>query len=192
VVFANRYIHAYEQFIRGERTTVSWLLAFDAARRNDLTVTQHLVLGMNAHINLDLGIAAAEVAPAGSISAIANDFLRINGMLAAMMSSVEALIGEVSPGMGRLTETANALDDFDQRVGTFSIETARAGAWRFALRLNQITNPLARQMVITARDAATAAVGVAFQKPNPLRNVLGAESTDIAAHIRVLSRISQV
>src|SRR5688500_14529012 len=61
VYFANRYLDAYDQYSSGQNPTVSWQTAFDAAAADQLTVLQHLLLGINAHINLDLGIAAAKV-----------------------------------------------------------------------------------------------------------------------------------
>jgi len=63
VMFAGRYLDAYEQWISGGRPRVAWQIAFEAAtdgRRR--MIAQHLLAGMNAHINLDLGIVAAAVA----------------------------------------------------------------------------------------------------------------------------------
>src|SRR5690606_13776650 len=54
VVFANRYLNAYHQYRHGQPSTHSWAEAFNAAQRSDLIVVQHLLLGINAHINLDL------------------------------------------------------------------------------------------------------------------------------------------
>ncbi|MGH2645477.1 MAG: DUF5995 family protein, partial [Chitinophagaceae bacterium] len=57
VTFANRYLDAYTTYISGKQTTHSWMHAFVASEQTNLTVVQHLLLGINAHINLDLGIA---------------------------------------------------------------------------------------------------------------------------------------
>src|SRR5215207_8262817 len=59
VLFANRYIAAYEAYRAGELPSTAWFKAFNAAQGPGPIVLQHLVAGMNAHINLDLGIAAA-------------------------------------------------------------------------------------------------------------------------------------
>ena len=37
---------------------------FDAADRDDLIILQHMLAGVNAHIDLDLGITAQNIAPA--------------------------------------------------------------------------------------------------------------------------------
>jgi hypothetical protein len=61
VAFANRYLDAWTHKEQGVRITESWEVAFDCSRDYWPVVLQHLLLGMNAHINLDLGIAAAMV-----------------------------------------------------------------------------------------------------------------------------------
>jgi hypothetical protein len=43
---------------------------------------------MNAHINLDLGIAAAQVAPGPALPALHTDFLCINAILASVVATV--------------------------------------------------------------------------------------------------------
>lgn len=56
VIFANRYLEAFEAYHSGQSTTQSWILAFDTTQRWSPIVLQHLMVGMNAHINLDLGL----------------------------------------------------------------------------------------------------------------------------------------
>ena len=40
-----------------------WQVAFERGRTGDHVILQHLLLGINAHVNLDLAVAAAEIAP---------------------------------------------------------------------------------------------------------------------------------
>jgi hypothetical protein len=61
VVFADRFIAAWDAFSSGREPTASWRVAFSMLGDAGPLVVQHLMLGMNAHINLDLGIAAAIV-----------------------------------------------------------------------------------------------------------------------------------
>jgi len=61
VVFASRYLDAYQTFKNKGTPTLSWQKAFDESPQKNLIILQHLFLGINAHINLDLGIATAEV-----------------------------------------------------------------------------------------------------------------------------------
>ena len=60
VNFANRYLEAFELQKKGGQPTLSWKLAFEKCQTWRPIALQHLLLGMNAHISLDLGIAAAE------------------------------------------------------------------------------------------------------------------------------------
>jgi len=67
VTFANRYLTALGCYLRGEQASKCWVTAFKAATEWPPIVLQHLLLGMNAHINLDLGAAAAIVCPGDQI-----------------------------------------------------------------------------------------------------------------------------
>ena len=61
VVFAKRYIEAYYAWQKKDTVTKSWQKAFELSTDYWPVVLQHLLIGMNAHINLDLGIASAEI-----------------------------------------------------------------------------------------------------------------------------------
>lgn len=53
--FASYYFVALERFEQdGPGTPPVWKVAFDATRDEDVTTLQHLLLGVNAHINFDL------------------------------------------------------------------------------------------------------------------------------------------
>ena len=53
--FADYYFAALDQFDQhSPDTSAVWQLAFDATRDEDVTTLQHLLLGVNAHINFDL------------------------------------------------------------------------------------------------------------------------------------------
>ena len=54
VVFANRYIEAYMAYQNKEAITHSWERAFALSKKYWPIVLQHLLIGMNAHINLCL------------------------------------------------------------------------------------------------------------------------------------------
>ena len=55
VIFANRYLAALEAYRSDGHTAQSWMYSFQAAKQWWPIVLQHLLLAMNAHINLDLG-----------------------------------------------------------------------------------------------------------------------------------------
>lgn len=97
VAFANRYFEAFDRALRQEQTTQSWHVAFHAARQWSPVILQHLLLGMSAHINLDLAIAAAEIAPGKQLPGLKNDFFEITVLLSELVDSVQERIDRVSP-----------------------------------------------------------------------------------------------
>lgn len=149
VTFANRYLEAYANFKLGRATTKSWEAAFRAAAEDNLIVLQHLLLGMNAHINLDLGIAAAEITDKSTIAALHPDFNKINDILATLMDGVENDLAEIWPTLRIILKYTQNVDNF---LARFSMNLARNGAWKFANELaaaNQ--NTLPAEMIL-ARD----------------------------------------
>jgi hypothetical protein len=188
VVFANRYIAASDRFTRGASTPVSWRLAFESAVRPDLSVVQHLLLGINAHINLDLGLACAEVAPGSAIDDLERDFNRINDVLASLLPRVERQLTEISLLLGVAVDVADRFEDLDGRIGNFSLRKARSSAWRFARLLAHLEGRLTRDVAIQARDQEIALLAFEILKPGPLSVALGgADWRNVAAHIRILA-----
>jgi hypothetical protein len=102
VNFANRYLEAYELQRKGEVPTASWQVSFEAAGHRRPLILQHLLLGINAHINLDLGIAAVETSHGDQLASLKHDFDLINRLLAELVQPVQDKIGEVSPWIGFL------------------------------------------------------------------------------------------
>jgi len=133
VIFAQRYLDAIAQFWRGEEPTLSWMMAFRSTRRWSPTILQHLLLGMNAHINLDLAIAAAQSAPGEKLAGLEHDFIKISDILTAMVWDVQKRIDAVSPWI-RLIDKAGGRSDAS--ILAFAITEVRHMAWQSALRLN--------------------------------------------------------
>jgi len=128
VLFASRYLDAITAWQAGKPLTESWRLAFDASKQSNLLVLQHLLLGMSAHINLDLGIAAVEAAN-GDLENLHNDFDEINTIISALTYQVLNDIDQVSPLLSLLGLHAG---DSTSILIQFSIDNARDGAWCFA------------------------------------------------------------
>ncbi len=129
VLFAKRFIDAYELWKAGQKPTESWRLAFEASKNSGHLVLQHLFLGINAHINLDLGIAASETMAGKDINGIKGDFDKINSVLAELVDGVKANIGVISPIFGLVIPLAKGKDEL---LLNFSIQLARDGAWKYA------------------------------------------------------------
>lgn len=129
VIFAKRFIDAYELWKSEKNPTKSWRLAFEASKNSDLLILQHLFLGINAHINLDLGIAASETMTGKDLVGIKGDFDKINSVLAELVDGVKASISAISPVFKLLIPLAKGKDEL---LLNFSIQIAREGAWKFA------------------------------------------------------------
>lgn len=59
VTFADRYLSALSRHRTVGMATKSWELALQATAASRPIILRHVLVGINAHINLDLGIAAA-------------------------------------------------------------------------------------------------------------------------------------
>jgi hypothetical protein len=189
VGFGNRYVSALEQFRAGESPTRCWETSFQAAPTWRPLIAQHLLLGVNAHINLDLGICAAEIAPGDSLPSLRRDFDRVNEILATLIRQVLLDIGEVSPWIGLLDRFGGR---HDEEIIRFSVQVARSEAWRFATELAPI--PLdAWGGPIAARDARAAHLARAVLNPGMvafgLLLIRGRESDDVPRVIEVLNRV---
>src|SRR6266508_3815326 len=126
VTFADRYLVALAGYEHGGEPTRSWERAFRATAASRPIILQHLLVGINAHVNLDLRIAAAATAPGPALPGLRRDFDRINEILGALIAGVESDLAEVSPWMGLLYRIGGR---HDEEVIRFSIEMARTEAW---------------------------------------------------------------
>lgn len=149
VVFANRFLEAYYKYKDQEPVTASWQVAFDSTNSWHPLVIQHLFLGMNAHIGLDLGIAAASVCPGESIEKLYGDFVKINSILSSMVNKVQDNLASIWPILKLIDWLAGKLDE---EIAKFSIEIARDAAWKVALDFAKIQNTKEQFDYIENRD----------------------------------------
>jgi hypothetical protein len=161
VLFASRYIDAWNQHERGEKPTAAWATALGCATSPTPVVLQHLLVGMNAHINLDLGIVAAEIAPGAAIGGLKNDFNAINQLLADLVNDVQDRLAAVWPIMTLIDELGG---DLDESVVNFSIGRAREHAWLMAQALAAMPEE-ARAAYIQTVDTAMALLGQGVLNP---------------------------
>lgn len=161
VVFANHYLEALGAWRAGRPVSGCWRLAFEAAAQDGHVILQDLLAGMNAHINLDLAVAAAEVAPGASIHALRNDFMEINRVLAEQIDGVQDALGPVSPWLWILDVAGGRREEW---LVEFSLEKARNVAWRNALELAQRQRE-AWTSPIASMDTLVEGVGRAVLNP---------------------------
>jgi hypothetical protein len=135
VTFANRYLAAYDQWIKKDYTQMSqsWQVAFEMVEKSSVLVLQHLLMGMNAHINLDLGVAVTIVAKEQNLplTDMNNDFNTINTILSSLTYQVVSELDRISP----LLSLAGMHSKNDSLFIQFAMDNARDGAWCFAEEL---------------------------------------------------------
>lgn len=187
--FANRYFAALALRLRGRPAPDAWGVAFDAADDAGAIVLQHLLLGVNAHINVDLGAATASVSPGAALKGVRRDFDRISGLLAELTDSVEERLDEVSPRIADLDALAG---DGDEHLAVFSVDVARDDAWRLAQTLDAVPRIL-RPAVERLADEKAAMLGrIVAHPPGSAHAVIAvvraAESADVHAAIDALAR----
>jgi hypothetical protein len=161
VNFAGRYLEAYEQFRSGQRLTRSWEVAFQAASWWRPLVVQHLLAGINAHISLDLGIAAAVTAPGAKLPGLQADFDQINGVLAGLVGTVEKEMAAISPLLGWLEKLSLKTD---RVIINFSIDQAREFAWAHAVKMAPLS-AVELQAAIEKLDSEVAELGKTVVSP---------------------------
>jgi hypothetical protein len=164
VLFANRYLDAFELFQQGKAVPASWRLAFDSAKKWWPIVLQHLLLGINAHINLDLAIAAAATSPAAEFAGLKNDFNRINSILAALVDDVKAELTAVWPLLGLVDHVSGRGDDV---LINFSLTKARDCAWQAAERL-AAASPAEHDSLVKQLDSRVVVIGSLVRRPGAL------------------------
>jgi hypothetical protein len=189
-VFAQRYIDAWHLHEAGSRPTTSWDVAFRAAGEWRPTVLQHLLVGMNAHINLDLGIASAQVAPGGAISELRADFDQINNLLAGLIHTIQGELNRISPFYRFVDDVTGSVD---RAVINFSIARARAEAWKLATVL-AAADPAAAAKRIAEQDRVVGVLGGTILRPGAaastgLLAVRLTEKRSPAAIINILSGV---
>ncbi len=160
VAFANLYLAAYYGFNTNQDCSAAWKAAFNS-KNEKITIIQHLMLGMNAHINMDLGIAASSFATGLSMPALKNDFMMVNKILNDLTNEMQDRVTKVSwlmfiiDWMGKNT---------DEKIVNFSMVKAREQAWNLACVLSA-GNESERNLSVEITDQAIAALAGIIKNP---------------------------
>lgn len=188
VIFANRYLEALAARQQGRPTARVWELAFSSAGEWSPIVLQHLLLGMNAHINLDLGIAAADTMKDVALEPLRNDFNKINAVLASLVDEVQRELAEVWTLLRVMNRLLGSVDD---QIVRFSMDRARDEAWRSAERFWDLRRA-DREAEMGRQDLRALGIGRLVRHPGYLlgavtRVVRVGEVRDVARVIGLLS-----
>jgi hypothetical protein len=168
VVFAKKYIDAWVAWKSDKEVSESWEKAFLFSKKKWPIVLQHLLMGMNAHINLDLGVAAAEISQNKNIEDLKTDFLRINEILSSLVNDVQNNLSAIWPTLKKILSKTGKIDDL---LVDFSMEVARDGAWEFARNIASLPEiDLTTQIKI--RDKKVAQITSLITQPKLLIKII--------------------
>lgn len=126
VLFGNRYFTARADFRARRPTSKCWTLAFGTARASSALVLQHILLGMNAHINYDLAAAIAETALPPC------DYASVGEVLCGGVDRVQGCLNRTTPVLAALDVIGG---NFDELLASYSVRAARHYAFDLVQRL---------------------------------------------------------
>ena len=187
VVFASRYFDALDAWKRGESPTRSWLASFAATTNKDLIVLQHILLAVNAHMRLDLGVAAATVAPGSDLPTMLGDFQEVDKILASLVNLDRLHVDAISPRIRELDRIGSLDDDLVDIV----IRDIRNHSWDVAKRLAPLGGDDFGTAVLALDEDVVDLSGKIVDPPWAVKLVLRdlikpAESKDVCAIIHAL------
>jgi hypothetical protein len=184
VTFANRYLITREQYLAGELHGVCWLQAYGAALSPSHIVLQQLLVGINPHIMIDLGVAAARTCPGAELAGLSKDFATINSVIFGLMPVVDAELDGLSP-VSRTID--HVVGPFKEKAIFDAMERGRTSAWDFAQSLATLSLP-DQALRIGARDLEARLLGDVILAGGPLIGLIQRhEVQDVAANIRALN-----
>jgi hypothetical protein len=189
VLFASKYLEAYHQYESGIPCSNPWKVAFDACKEKHI-ILQHILLGMNAHINYDLGISADEHCAGKIIQNFKKDFMKVNDILASLTDELQSKLGRVSRLMFLLDWIGKRTDE---NMINFSMVKAREQAWNFAVNLAS-SDDVGKSVRMENTANFTAGLGDLVLNPPGrlvffvLRLISGFEEKDIRKIIKKLEK----
>jgi len=132
VAFADLYLDALEAAQAGRRPPEPWAVAFGAGERDGFPPLRHVLLGMNAHINYDLGqsllavISEEEFDDPELLARRAADHERIDAVLVARVGAEDSELESLSGGRSLVDRLLQPLN----RLGTKRfLRESRAKVW---------------------------------------------------------------
>lgn len=157
-----RALLAYESG-RLDEVPKSWRLAFDAACEGRGLVLQHLLLGINAHINHDLALALTEVGIDPERERKYSDHVRVNEVLDRATEQLKSQVSMMyAPLLERIDWLGGRLDDDLVR---FSIPRARDHAWGFAVAIAGAKTQSERALLYRSLDEQAAVLAQLILAP---------------------------
>ena len=195
VIFASRYFTALNAYFHPAQfpfLSECWRVAFDGAQRPAPIIVQHMLAGVNAHIDLDLGIAAEEVAPGRLLPTLHHDFNTVNAVLSSQVATVVEEINSLSPV---LADIYRVLMNHELDLIADGLVVVRDSAWNFASLLASQPG-FVDPAIIKLHDLKVAGLGKLILDPPGLllshliEVIAAAESRDIVKNIQTLNMVA--
>ncbi len=144
--FAEYYFVALEGYEARAAIPGPWRLAFEAAGEPGWNVIQHLLLGVNAHINYDLVLATCDLLdpewaamPESQRASRYQDYCLVNTIIAQTIDAVQDQVLErYSPGLDWIDRGLGRLDEW---MIARLVSSWREEVWKHTLR--RVETPLA-------------------------------------------------
>lgn len=133
VAFGDKFFNQWEKWQKKEPLTQSWEIVMNAGVSKGTLLLHQLLLGINAHINLDLGIAIVETMKGKPIKDIHADFNRVNAIFTKVTLKA---IHDIIRSSQFLAIIGFQATKSNTTLINFLIENARDSAWLFAENLS--------------------------------------------------------
>jgi hypothetical protein len=156
--FAEYYFEALDAYAtRADRSPPVWRFAHETARQEKPWVIQHLLLGVNAHINFDLVLTLEELLrdewsklESDGRARRYEDYCQVNAIIAQTIDDVQdEVIRPRMPVMGVVDGLMGRLDEF--LISRF-ITGWRDEVWKRAIALLESTDPAQREIHLRTRE----------------------------------------
>jgi hypothetical protein len=157
--FASHYLVAANDHAHGPRC---WQACWNVAADQRLLIVQHLLLGINAHVNYDLPRAVVEIADErGDLLSIRHDFDTVNDVLAATYVDVIKDLDRVSRWVNGAARLGGG------RAFNFSLALARTRAWQAAAAMYPLSAE-GRRAYSEQLDQLVSVLAYLITKPSPV------------------------
>lgn len=167
-VFANSYIQPQISYRIGKlEPSHPWYGVFSTGRKK-CTIMQHLLLGVNTHINYDLANTSVTICPGNTLLELCNDYVHINTILYSAIHQVEKEIYTLSPLLSLLMRF---FPKFNKKILSFSLNVARSQSWECACR-QSLANEIGKAKVRQEAATMTAELRDKILHPGVLANGL--------------------
>ena len=142
VAFADLYLDAVEEWIRGDTPALPWKVAFQASSDRRVPPLRHVLLGMNAHVNYDLPqsllavITDEEFDDPEAVARREKDHRHIDDILVSRVAEEDEELKAVErPGDRTLVD--RLLQPFNRAATKRFLKEARRKVWRNARLLSR-------------------------------------------------------